>query len=99
MFESKRCSADLLAKSAANKERHNKERLDSYYRYWHHTAVLHGSQRCRMHVNDAGSGCCRRNYQDYFNFQRGAMEQGRMRSISPELQAEILEWLRKNDGK
>ena len=29
----------------------------------------------------------------------GAMEQGRMRSISPELQAEILEWLRKNDGK
>jgi hypothetical protein len=44
-------------------------------------------------------GCCRRNYKDYFSFQRGAMEQGRMRNISPELQAEILEWLRNNDGR
>lgn len=64
--------ADLLAKSKANKERYDKERLDSYYR---------------------------RNYQDYFNFQRSSIEAGTVRGMSKELQQEILEWIRKNEKK
>ncbi|CAL8468562.1 g8102 [Coccomyxa elongata] len=64
--------ADLLAKSKANKERYDKERLDSYYR---------------------------RNYQDYFNFQRSSIEAGTVRGMSKELQEEILAWIRKNEKK
>jgi hypothetical protein len=43
------------------------------------------------------STLCRRNYKDYFSYQRGAMESGQMKSLSKGLQQEILEWLKKND--
>ncbi|BDA43464.1 hypothetical protein COCOBI_04-4760 [Coccomyxa sp. Obi] len=41
----------------------------------------------------------RRNYQDYFNFQRSSIEAGTVRGMSKELQEEILEWIKKNEKK
>jgi hypothetical protein len=37
--------------------------------------------------------------QDYFNLQRGGIEAGTERGLSKQLQAEILEWIKKNEKR